>query len=172
MFYEVIPTKIYRNGSSALTYASDLKLEPGHIVTIPLGKTSCVGIVLKKVPKPSFPCKPIIKLLYSTPLPSHLLKSALWLSSYYLAELPVVANLLLPIGIEKHRKKANSCSVLVRICRPQQSETQQSPSEFEVTSSTSAGLIVVFLTTAGRSPGQKPNVKSPSTTLNKEPFKN
>ena len=112
MFYEVIPTKIYRNGSSALTYASDLKLEPGHIVTIPLGKTSCVGIVLKKVPKPSFPCKPIIKLLYSTPLPPHLLKSALWLSSYSLPELPVGPNLLFPIGIEKHRKKANSCSVL------------------------------------------------------------
>lgn len=105
MFYEVIPTKIYRNGSSALTYASDLKLEPGHIVTVPLGKTSCVGIVLKKVPKPSFPCKPIIKLLYSTPIPSHLLKSALWLSSYYLSPLPSCASLLLPIGVDKHRKR-------------------------------------------------------------------
>ena len=107
MFYEVIPTKIFRNGSSALTYASDLKLEPGHIVTIPLGKSSCTGIVLKKVPKPSFPCKPITKLLYSTPLPPHLLRSALWLSSYYLSPLPACASLLLPIGVEKKRRGAS-----------------------------------------------------------------
>ena len=116
MFYEVIPTKIFRNGSGALTYASDLKLEPGHIVTVPLGRTSCVGIVLKKVPQPSFPCKPITKLLYSTPLPPHLLKSALWLSSYYLSPLPATASLLLPVGVEKKRREPRhkSCETVSR----------------------------------------------------------
>ncbi|MBQ1528092.1 hypothetical protein IIZ77_00385, partial [Candidatus Saccharibacteria bacterium] len=104
MFYEVIPTKIFRNGSGVLTYASDLNLKTGHLVTIPLGKSSCTGVVLKKVPKPSFPCKPITKLLYVTPLPSHLVKSALWLSTYYLSPLPSCASLLLPIGVEKKRK--------------------------------------------------------------------
>ena len=104
MFYEVIPTKIFRSGSGALTYQSDLELVPGHIVIIPLGRTSCPGIVLKKVPAPDFTCKPIIKLLYSTPLPSHLVKSALWLSSYYLTPLPTTASLLLPIGIAKTRR--------------------------------------------------------------------
>ncbi|MBR3232893.1 primosomal protein N' [Candidatus Saccharibacteria bacterium] len=104
MFYEVIPTKIFRNGSGVLTYASNLDLKTGHLVIIPLGKSSCVGLVLKKVKQPSFPCKPITKLLYATPLPSHLVKSALWLSSYYLSPLPSCASLLLPIGVEKKRK--------------------------------------------------------------------
>ncbi len=105
MFYEVIPTRIFRNGSSVLTYKSDLKLTPGNVVIISLGKTSCPGIVFKKVPKPPFPCKTITKLLYEIPLPGHLLKSALWLSSYYLSPLPSIANMLLPIGIDKKRRK-------------------------------------------------------------------
>lgn len=108
MFYEVIPTKIFRNGSGALTYFSDQKLLPGHIVTIPLGRTSCIGVVQRQVAKPAFACKPITKLLYSTPLPSHLLKSVLWLASYYLSPLPSVTSLVLPIGIDKTRRKKDN----------------------------------------------------------------
>ena len=105
MFYEVIPTRIFRNGSGALTYESSENLAPGQIVLIPLGKTSCPGIVVRSVKKPSFPCKPVTKLLYKTPLPSHLLKSLLWLSSYYLSDLPSVASLILPVGVEKARRR-------------------------------------------------------------------
>ena len=104
MFYEVLPTKVFRSGSTTLTYTSDLALVPGSLVLIPLGKTFCVGIVIKKVAPPSFACKPITKLLYTTPLPSHLLKSILWLSSYYLSPLPATASLVLPIGLEKSRR--------------------------------------------------------------------
>ncbi|MBR3320259.1 primosomal protein N' [Candidatus Saccharibacteria bacterium] len=111
MFYEVIPTKVFRNGSTTLTYTSELELEPGHIVIIPLGKTSCTGIVVKKVSRPSFTCKSITKLLYETPLPSHLLKASFWLSTYYLSPLPSCASLILPIGIEKKRRRASFCSV-------------------------------------------------------------
>ena len=105
MFYEVIPTKIFRNGSGVLTYSSDLELVPGNIVIIPLGKFSCPGIVSKKVKKPPFACKSISKLLYKTPLPTHLLKSIFWLSSYYLSDLPNVASLVLPVGVEKSRRR-------------------------------------------------------------------
>ncbi|MBQ2637611.1 primosomal protein N' [Candidatus Saccharibacteria bacterium] len=108
MFYEVIPTKVFRSGSTALTYTSDLSLLPGQIVLIPLGKTSCPGLVLKKVKKPDFPCKSVQKLLYKTPLPPHLLKSALWLSSYYLSTLPLVASLILPAGVSKTRRRPHS----------------------------------------------------------------
>lgn len=104
MFYEVIPTKIFRSGAGSLTYASDLTLSPGHIVLIPLGRSSCPGIVLQKIKRPSFACKPITRLLYQTPLPPHLLRAALWLSSYYLSPLPSTASLLLPIGVEKSRR--------------------------------------------------------------------
>lgn len=105
MFYEVIPTKIFRSDSGSLTYSSDIPLTTGQIVLIPLGRISCPGIVTKKVQKPDFTCKPIKKLLYKTPLPTHLLKSLSWLASYYLSPLPSVASLFLPIGVEKNRRK-------------------------------------------------------------------
>lgn len=99
MFFEVIPTAVYRSGGGALTYRSDQPLLPGHLVLIPLGKRSVLGIVLKRVKKADFPTKPITKLLHHQPLPHHLLKSILWLSDYYLSPLPSVANLVLPAGL-------------------------------------------------------------------------
>jgi primosomal protein N' (replication factor Y) len=99
MFYEVIPTEVYRAGGGALTYSSDHPLKPGHIVLIPLGKRVITGIVSKKVPKVDFPTKPIVKLLHPYPIPSHLLKSISWLSKYYLSPLPACANLMILAGL-------------------------------------------------------------------------
>ncbi len=105
MFYEVIPTKIFRNGSDVLTYHSNLNLKPGHIVLAPFGKSSCIGVIKQRVEQPNFECKSITDLLYDVPLPEHLMKSALWLSQYYLSPLPSVMSLFLPIGVEKKRRK-------------------------------------------------------------------
>ncbi len=104
-YYEVIPTKLFRSDASSLTYSSPEKLLSGHIVLIPLGKTSCAGIVLRTVKKPAFKTREITKLLYKTPLPDYLLKSLLWLSSYYLSPLPASASLFLPLGVEKKRRR-------------------------------------------------------------------
>lgn len=119
MFYEVIPTKVFRNNASTLTYFSDFTYRPGQIVLVPLGKLSVPGIIVKKVEKPSFACKPIIKPLYETPLPAHLLKAIFWLSSYYLSPLPLVASLVLPVGIEKTRRK------------PSRAKTNSTPNKIE-----------------------------------------
>lgn len=105
MFFEVMPTEVYRAGGGALTYSYDPdtqnspKLLPGHIVLIPIGRRHVPGIILKKVPKVDFPTKPISRLVHPTPIPTHLLKSITWLSKYYLAPAPTVANLLLPAGL-------------------------------------------------------------------------
>lgn len=99
MFYEVIPTEVYRAGGGALTYSSEIALQPGHIVLIPLGKKIVTGIVSKKVSSVDFPTKPITKLVHPCPLPAHLLKSILWLSRYYLSPLPACASLMLPAGL-------------------------------------------------------------------------
>lgn len=99
MFFEVIPTEVFRNGGGALTYSSDLKLLPGQLVLIPLGKRTITGIVLKKVPQVDFPTKPITRLLHPYPIPDYLLKSILWLSRYYLTPLPATANLIIPSNI-------------------------------------------------------------------------
>ncbi len=99
MFFEVIPTEVFRENGGILTYQSDQKLLPGQLVLIPLGRRTIIGIVLKKVPQVDFPTKPIIRLIHPTPIPSHLLKSILWLSQYYLSPLPNVANLCIPAGL-------------------------------------------------------------------------
>ena len=105
MFYEVIPKKVFGKGDGFLTYSSDESLLPGQIVIIPLGKGTTIGVVYKKVVQPNFPTKKIIKLLYSTPLPEHILKTIVWMSEYYLIPMPLALNLMLPKGIEKTRRK-------------------------------------------------------------------
>lgn len=104
MYYEVIPTRVFREDSGFLTYSSNQELAPGTIVEIPLGRSKTFGIVIRKVAKVDFETKPIIRTLYDTPLPSHILKSILWLSKYYLVSLPVAANLFLPTGLGKNRR--------------------------------------------------------------------
>ncbi len=99
MFFEVIPTEVYRSGGGALTYSSAEKLRPGQIVLIPLGRKTVTGIVYKQVKSVDFPTKPVTKLLCPIPLPAHLLKAAFWLAKYYLSPLPLTANLLIPAGI-------------------------------------------------------------------------
>ena len=99
MFFEVIPTTVFRADGTLLTYQSDLPLRPGHLVLIPLGRRTTIGIVYRQVPAVSFKTRSILSLVHPTPLPSHLLKAALWLSSYYLSPLPTVAKLLLPAAL-------------------------------------------------------------------------
>jgi len=110
-YYEVAPTKIFRAGADILTYESDQKLPPGTTVLISLGKKTVPGLITKSTQKPTFPTKPITKILYDQPIPQHLLQSLLWLSQYYACPLPTVLQSALPRGIEKARRaKAESPS--------------------------------------------------------------
>lgn len=99
MFYEVIPTEIFRSGGGVLTYSSDLKLQPGQLVLVPLGRKTVLGIVYKRVAKVDFPTKPITKLLFPVPLPAHLLHTIFWIAQYYLTSIPLCANLIIPAGL-------------------------------------------------------------------------
>lgn len=115
MYYQVIPTKIFRQDlhalESLLTYSFPEKLKPGQIVLIPLGKSIVPGIIHHSInpPKdPSFQIKPISSVLPLPPLPDHLLQAATWLSQYYLTPLPIIANLLIPKGITKDRRKKST----------------------------------------------------------------
>ncbi len=99
MFYEVIPTEVFRSGGGVLTYSSDLKLTAGQIVIIPLGRRSVTGVIYRKVKSVDFPTKPITRVLCPFPLPKHLLKAIFWLSQYYLTPTPAVADMLIPAGL-------------------------------------------------------------------------
>ena len=104
MFYEVIPGKVFGKGS-ILTYSSDVSLLPGQIVQVPLGRGAAVGVVCKKVAQPDFATKSITKVLYSTPLPAHLVATARFVADYYQAPLASTLSLILPKGVEKKRRK-------------------------------------------------------------------
>lgn len=102
MFYEVILDK---NGlKTPLTYSYDEKLVLGQIVEVPLMKKQVAGVVIKKVEQPDFNCKPITRILYSKPLPKHLLKTIQFISRYYAVPTSSVLAMMLPNGILKKRR--------------------------------------------------------------------
>ena len=120
MYYEVIPTTTFKKSplfsDGLLTYSFDQNLAPGTIVSIPLGKKTALGIIYRKTAAPTdqnFVIKSINKIVHPIPLPNHLLKSLAWLSSYYLNPVAKTANLFLPLGIEKNRRKKSSASTFI-----------------------------------------------------------
>ena len=104
-YYLVAPAKTFHNSDNTLTYASAEPLKIGHIVEIPLGKNTTVGIVSAKTAKPDFETQEILRVLYAEPLPKHLVKALFWLSDYYRCPLSTVVQSMLPRGITKKRRK-------------------------------------------------------------------
>ncbi len=105
-YYLIAPAKSFHASDNVLTYASDEALLPGHIVEIPLGKQTAIGIVSSKTSKPEFETKPIIRKVYEQPLPPHLVKALFWIADYYRCPLSSVIQAMLPRGITKKRRAA------------------------------------------------------------------
>ena len=108
MFYEVILGKGVGKAASRLTYASSLSLSTGAIVEVPLMRRKVPAVIYKKVAQPDFECKEVTRVLYSKPLPAHLIKTAEWISEYYQAPLSGVMQMILPNGVLKKRKTEQS----------------------------------------------------------------
>lgn len=106
MFYEVLVGRNFGKSDGVLTYNFDGSLLAGQIVLVPVGRVEVPGIVVKKVAQPDFATKPISKILYSTPLPKHLVEVIKFIAEYYLAPMSSVVNLVLPNGIQKKRRKS------------------------------------------------------------------
>lgn len=113
MFYEVIPGKVFGKGD-ILTYTYDGSLVPGQIVEVPLGRSKAVGVVSKKVAQPNFATKPVTKVLYSRPLPAHLVTTAKFVADYYQVPLASTLSLILPNGVAKKRRKTEQMFGSVR----------------------------------------------------------
>ena len=111
MFYEVIP----EGKVEAFTYDFDDSLLPGQIVMVPVGKRVAPGIVMKKVAQPDFKTKSILKVLYSKPLPTHLLKTVSFIHDYYLAASGQAVSTILPKGAEKKRRKTEQMFGLTEV---------------------------------------------------------
>jgi primosomal protein N' (replication factor Y) len=151
-FYEVAPTKIFRAGGDTLTYNYSQKLKSGTIALIPLGKKTIPGLIIKEVEKPNFPTKPIQKILYSQPLPQHLLNATLWISDYYACPLPTVLQSALPKGIDKIRRpekpanpsSQNSTNTSIPLNSAQKRALQQ------ITSTTKNTILLHGITGSGK----------------------
>ena len=103
-YYEVAPLKIVRSGADVFTYCSDDTYAKGALVTIPVGKQTLAGVVIKEVSQPKYATKPIASLVDTTPLPAHLVKLSLWMSQYYMTPLATVLQTVLPRGVTKKRR--------------------------------------------------------------------
>lgn len=105
-YFEVAPLKIVRTNSEVFTYASKEKLETGQIVQIPVGKKNMFGVVFKKVEKPDFETREILKIVEKTPIPKHLIKLSKWMNQYYATPLSQVLSGILPAGLGKNRRSS------------------------------------------------------------------
>lgn len=103
-YYEVAPLKIIRSGIDLFTYESERQLPIGSIVHVEVGKSIQLGVVIKQTKKPEYQTKQIILDIDVKPIPDKLIKLAIWMSTYYLAPLSSVLNLMLPKGIIKKRR--------------------------------------------------------------------
>lgn len=107
-YYEVAPNRIIRTDSAFFTYSSESTLSIGQIVLVEVGKKQTIGIILREVPKPSYPTKLIISSIEQMPLPGQLVDLALWMSKYYITPLATVLQILIPKGLQKKRRSQNN----------------------------------------------------------------
>ncbi len=113
MYYEVAPLSIVRAESSVFTYSSDLTLSVGQLVTIPVGKKSLTGLVIRAVKQPSYMTKPIGSRLDIPAVPAELVTTALWMSDYYATHLATVLQTILPRGTTKKRRARSSSTPVI-----------------------------------------------------------
>lgn len=103
-YYEVAPIKLVRKDAAVFTYSHESDFPVGTLVKIPVGKTTLLGVILKRTSKPSFVTKSIFSTVLEQPLPHQLIKTAHWMSDYYQVHLSIVLSTLLPRGIERKRR--------------------------------------------------------------------
>ncbi len=99
--YEILARLQSYHGSEFLTYSSDEQVKVGTIVAVSVRNKSALGIVMRKVPKPSFATKPIDKVVISEALPAEVMKLMDWLMEYYPAPLGTFTQQFLPGSLQQ-----------------------------------------------------------------------
>lgn len=107
-YYEVLVASQRYHGAEALTYSSAEKLLPGHVVIIPFGQRTAVGMVQKHVRKPDFAAKPVTKLVISETMPPELLSLHAWLAAYYPGPLGFLTQIFLPASLSTSGRQSKS----------------------------------------------------------------
>lgn len=161
-YFLVAVNQVVSKQHDSFTYASDLQLKNGQIVEVPIGKKTAIGVVLKSVPKPDFDTKYVISIIESQPLPSHLLKTLLWMRDFYLAPLASILQTALPTGITKLRRstpepKIKTTNDLTQSIVPTATQSQvieqisaSEPQTFLLHGVTGSGKTTVYIELAQR----------------------
>jgi primosomal protein N' (replication factor Y) len=110
-FYEVLVSSQRFHGEGALTYCYGSVLRIGQVVIVPLQRQTVVGVVVKRVERPSFSAKEIKTILDIKPLPQELIGLISWLREYYPAPYGQLLTLVLPSTLAQ-KSKAASTNVL------------------------------------------------------------
>lgn len=132
LYYEVSPLLHGGHGEFSFTYSTKVAVAAGSFVTVPFGRRSSLGIVMKKVTKPNFTTKPFTEIHDNLPvLQQHTLDMAVWLAGYYVASALAVWQTMLPAGLTKK----------VRASKPPKANTIKAPtSKHELTSEQASAL--------------------------------
>lgn len=104
-YYEVAPNIIVREGQHTFTYSTKAPIAVGQIVEIEIGKRKTIGVITSETFKPTYSTKEVTRVINTAPLPSALVKTALWMSEYYHTPLATVLQTLLPRGLTKKRRE-------------------------------------------------------------------
>ena len=141
-YYEVAPIKIVRAGSDAFTYQHEADLAHGAVVTIEVGSTELLGVVLTRVNQPKFATKPVVRVLGPV-IPTQLVKTLVWTATYYATPLATVLSLALPRGLLKKRRITNSLTPVASHFRTKNVLNGEQASAVERIGSASPGTVLL-----------------------------
>lgn len=99
LYYEVRIASLRYHKPVPLTYAADATLYPGVVVAVPLQAEQALGVIVRRVRKPSFSTKSVTRVVPGAKVPSALLQLANWLQDYYPAPSGAIMQLLLPSAL-------------------------------------------------------------------------
>lgn len=105
-YYEVLVGSNQYHGDKPLTYQFDELLPLGSIVSVPLRRKPVMGIITGMVSQPTFPTKPIKKVVTQKPLPKVLIDLRGWIASYYPARSGIITQLFLPSSLLQTERKS------------------------------------------------------------------
>lgn len=94
-------------GDFGFTYATDMPLETGQLVRVPLRQQYSLGVVMGPTGQPAFATKPVTEAFDIT-LPPHTVELAPWMAEYYAASAKAVWQTILPSGLTKRRRPSKS----------------------------------------------------------------
>lgn len=105
-YVEILPLTKTGASDTAFTYETELDINVGSLVSIPLRNRYVKGLVTKLVKKPTFPTKPVKKILSEEPVLSEIqLTLAQKIADYYFCNLSDVIPTILSFEFGKKRQE-------------------------------------------------------------------